>query len=362
MKKHIKFLILFYVSALVAGLDIKNSIRKNRSILENSTESDPPDNGYYVEDNSEDTEEAGESEENKDSKLDENSNTNDPNKAEDSEKEKNNDSADAKEDPGEDEDDTEIITNIINGKIATKKEYPYIVQIFKAKDGKKFNFMCTGSLIGPKHILTAAHCGCDDNRNNLSPSNIRVAVGTVSRLKGNDVKLRKISKIIPLGYKQTPTNDIAVFELSSSVPSNEATPVKLYNYKILNSYTFDVAGFGLVDPVKGILPENLLKVEIKASSSRNCTEFGSGWKSNAGNQFCSENYNGNDSCQGDSGGPVTRKVLGRSYLAGVVSYGVNKNPKSNVDCGPNVISYYTRTSYFINEIAKAMQVSPRSLY
>lgn len=42
---------------------------------------------------------------------------------------------------------------IVNGKTAVPHAYPWLAEMFTA-----YNFMCGGSIISDKHIVTAGHC------------------------------------------------------------------------------------------------------------------------------------------------------------------------------------------------------------
>lgn len=68
---------------------------------------------------------------------------------------------------------------IRNGTPANVGEFPHMVALFRRSDeiGQDLAFVCGGSIISDRYILTAAHCV---NSNRLSPNNpVIVRVGQV---------------------------------------------------------------------------------------------------------------------------------------------------------------------------------------
>ncbi|PVU86815.1 hypothetical protein BB560_003915 [Smittium megazygosporum] len=260
-----------------------------------------------------------------------------------------------------DEDDAPVIANIINGQAATLSEYPFIGQLYYSSDNKNFKFSCTASLINPNWLVTAAHCISDQNGNTINPISYKVAVGRITLATGADLNnLIQVIQITTFGFKSSPANDLALLKLAN--PISNVTPIKVYPYIITNNLPLEVAGFGVTKSGSSVPSNILLKTSIGVSSSKNCSAYNDLWGNNSGPQFCTESYNGNDSCQGDSGGPIVAMVNSKRVIAGVTSFGMNKDSNSNVDCGENVIAYYTRVAYFLRSIAIVLGVSLESLY
>ena len=92
----------------------------------------------------------------------------------------------------------------------------WIVAVFRDE-----NYICTGVLIDPRVVLTAAHCV----EGNTSPSDVRAAVGRHDVTRNGQVKQVASIHVHP---QYTGANDIAILKLASAInmvnPSSGYTP------------------------------------------------------------------------------------------------------------------------------------------
>ncbi|XP_055371671.1 trypsin-7-like [Condylostylus longicornis] len=209
---------------------------------------------------------------------------------------------------------------IVGGFAVRYNKYPWIAQLTYNS-----RFFCGGSLINDKFVLTAAHCTTGFKANNLG-----VRLLQFDRNAASTGIHRAVKQIIahPNYNTRTLDNDIALLELSHTVPLNGATrPVCLPDAQ----HTFDyqdaiVAGWGLTVE-QGQVSSILREVTVPVISNNDCkkTKYGNMITEN---MLCAGDVKkgGKDACQGDSGGPLIApsKSNGRTNafaLAGVVSYG-----------------------------------------
>jgi len=190
--------------------------------------------------------------------------------------------------------------------------------------------LCGGSIVGPRTIITAAHCyeGAD-------PRQYEVVVGQHSQTKPDKFTQRyKVANIInhPQWNRATMENDISIIKLAEDIKFNDAVqPICLpeSNWKYADGANFLVTGWGRTigygdssDVLKqAVLPNHDVKTCFWGQSGSpfvgRITDgklICAGWKDGS-----------HGTCQGDSGGPLVKMVSGIWHLAGVVSFG-------NMDC------------------------------
>lgn len=219
--------------------------------------------------------------------------------------------------------------------------------------------MCTGSIIGPNLIVTAAHCASDDSGSPLPLTALTVAYGLDVR---NDtgtgvgwpgsrasIQTSAVNTIrVYQGYASQMNNavdegDIALIRIEGTVPSGY-TPVQMLDNasELKVGGTVTLAGYGLTDAstqagggilrkVDGIkiLDPNLGKTEVVLDQSQ-----------------------GHGACHGDSGGPgYLKDSRGNLVLWGLTDRGYPDG--SPDDCMHE--SVYTKVTAYQGWIAEAVK-------
>jgi len=213
----------------------------------------------------------------------------------------------------------------------------------RSSDGSHF---CGGSVIGPNHVVSAAHCTVIWD----SPSEVIVVAGEHDRSvdEGSEqtVSVVKLTVHESYGSPKNFENDIAIWELGEPLQMNDyVAPVTLPEPMQQSEGDCTVSGWGTLHSGASSLPDKLMKVDVPFVSDQTCKlEYPF---SIAESMICA-GERGKDSCQGDSGGPmICYNADGSGYLAGIVSWGIG--------CGglfhPGV---YTEVSYFVDWISANM--------
>ncbi|KAI8866996.1 trypsin-like serine protease [Ramicandelaber brevisporus] len=273
------------------------------------------------------------------------------------------------------------ITRIINGTPVREGEAPFAAYIY-AQSSEEGGGSCTGSIISPNHILTAAHC-LITNATNVCTSNITVITGATNiqvQSAGAAKHTVKSYTIHPMyqflvkrgSVAEKYPYDIAVIELSKPIQFNNATkPIKLFpatRYKPQTVVT--VCGWGRTsgDPTSE-LSSILLKGSNVIVSREVCNKRKDLTYEDNGGQLCTVSSQ-SISCQGDSGGPLYISIPhtgnqtemaangGKNEVAtkaqvGVVSFG-------EVGCAVGTPDYFISPAYHWQFITYATGLEPAS--
>ncbi len=231
---------------------------------------------------------------------------------------------------------------IVGGLESSPDAWPWMASLQR---GAHF---CGASLVAPDALVTAAHC-VEGN----APRELRVVLGR-SDLSTSAGKSHQVAEIIVHPEYDPFSNDADVAILMLTTPSDlEPLPILQASDEALAApdTLATVIGWGVTQE-SGSSPDRLREVRVPIVSNEVANRPGSYAGAVTPRMLAAGlAAGGKDSCQGDSGGPLmVSDAEGRSYLAGIVSWGDG--------CArPNKYGIYTRVSSVANWIVERTQVA-----
>jgi secreted trypsin-like serine protease len=215
--------------------------------------------------------------------------------------------------------------SVIGGWPATAREFPFMALIAAHEEGTEYR--CSGTVVSPNIILTAAHCVLNEEKTEfLNPANVTVLTGTGNvSLPGTVSTVERLA--IDPSYISSGTyggwHDAGIIQLTGGVV---APAVKLATSEIWSAGTGAyMVGWGVTSPYQtGFSPEMQQGETVVQSKTLCQNEIGPHFHPVA--ELCTLDYPSYQSatCNGDSGGPLLM-VRNREYVEiGITSFGTEE--------------------------------------
>ena len=228
--------------------------------------------------------------------------------------------------------------SIVNGQAAEPATFPWLAVVFHEGEGE--DFQCTGTVVSPNVVLTAAHCVEDPRTGHrYTASGYLIVTGTVDWTKTPRQVLGVSNTVVfPSFNRADASGDAAVLVLSTpttapAIPlASSATDATF----LAPGRRALMAGWGETDP-GGPVPHELHWAGTTVQSSRYCEAHTRVYT--PGEELCTLDTPARRAvaCFGDSGGPLlgTLPTTGEVVELGVASH-------LYTDCEPTSPVVYTR--------------------
>jgi len=241
---------------------------------------------------------------------------------------------------------------IVGGRPAGASDIHSTVALYSPSWGA----FCTGTLIAPTVVLTAAHCVYDtDEYYNpttvTQPGDVTVLAGLLNATSPSGGAQYRVERVAPhAGYTGDSwdydaqgmgrEDDIAILVLAepvTEVPPAPVLPMERVDDVLANGTMLTISGYGLtaVDDYGRAIESSSAVLNIAQ------TEF----RRQNGHELLAGNPGTPDSCFGDSGGPAYVSDDGVLYVVGVTS---RARADSTAECGAGGI--YTLASAYTSEL------------
>ncbi len=209
--------------------------------------------------------------------------------------------------------------SIVGGQSVTAGQYPNVVALLLGGS------LCTGTLVAPNVVVTAAHC--------VEAAELRVgsqaevtaqtrAVFDATALNGGVGFAVQAASTLPqpaFDINALGRHDIGVVVLSQRVTDRAPAPIIRDAGAVAPGSQVTLVGYGISRVVNGVADGNSAGSEnqLVNKGTIDCAQLG---EQNA-DLICFDQSDGKGSCNGDSGGPAFTQVGGKLTLAGITSFG-----------------------------------------
>ncbi|XP_034827728.1 serine protease gd-like isoform X1 [Maniola hyperantus] len=255
---------------------------------------------------------------------------------------------------------------VVNGKPTLEGQWPWQIALYQIQtvDSK---YICGGTLVSHKHVITAAHCVTRKNSSKpVNKNTLTIYLGKHNlRTSVEGVEIRFVAEItVYPEYNKTPfARDLSVLRMRKSVEYTEfvrAACLWPENQVALSNVIGkkgSVVGWGFDDT--GVATEELSLVEMPVVDQETCIRSYSAFFDKFTDRdytYCAGYRDGTDDeltgtrkstsvCNGDSGGGMVFQMQGTWYLRGLVSLSVARH--NEYRCDPTHYVVFTDLAKFL---------------
>jgi secreted trypsin-like serine protease len=207
-------------------------------------------------------------------------------------------------------------SNIYGGELVEEEgKYPFVVQLLDTSNTERKNF-CGGSMIGPLHVLSAAHCLKDTELENL-----KVGAGALDITSDEYEKNQAESIYSHNSFASTNfRNDIAIVKLEEPFSNSAGVrSIEIAQNKPAIGKKLTIAGYGITD--NDNYPDKMRYVSNSVISLSACKAADSFYEGVRDSQQLCTFTEGKGGCSGDGGSPLFYGSGSTATLFGIVSGG-----------------------------------------
>jgi secreted trypsin-like serine protease len=231
--------------------------------------------------------------------------------------------------------------------LSASTQYPWVASIWFAGPNDDFyEPMCTGSLIAPDVVLTAAHCL-------FNSGTYYVQMGSDTIDGQNEATFYEVDAVWknPRYSKRTLINDVGLLKLSQ--PQTNVAPMPIATRSDLaavkRAKSFEILGWGINQDGEDAIYLRYTRVTEQSRAARSlypARYFNQKTMIAAGRYIKRERvYTG--ACNGDSGGPLITTIKGVKKVVGITSWGKK-------GCNTKAPTVFSNVAYYDRDIAKGM--------
>jgi uncharacterized protein (TIGR03382 family) len=206
--------------------------------------------------------------------------------------------------------------SIIGGTQTTANEYPPVVVLVISTS------LCTGTLIAPNWVLTAAHCvdpavlKLPSQDAVTSAAHVHFHTLDVNADPGMVIAAQATFKDPQFDQNNLGSHDLGLIELARPVDDITPAPINLLPANAAVGVRVTTVGFGSqAGDDTGQVGQEL---ELKNRATVSCPTLKIGSDANL---LCFSDTDGTNTCQGDSGGPSFATIQSALTVVGVTSFG-----------------------------------------